>query len=227
MDKPVPTTSRARRSQEPPPHWRKEIESVLISRESIAHRVRSLARQIEKDFTGRDLVIVALLNGTVVFLADLLRRLSLPLRLDFIGVSSYGGGTESSELVFTKELRLDVSGRDVLLVDDILDTGKTLSRVHAKLRRLGPREIKICVLLDKPSRRVEHITADYIGFTIPNHFVVGYGLDYAERYRNLPFVGVLHPEMYKNPDFIPLLTPKKRRLLQGADNELDRDSGPE
>ena len=225
MDKPVPKTSIKRRRREPPLHWRKEIESVLISRESIAHRVRSLARQIEQDFAGRDLVIVALLNGTVVFLADLLRRLSMPLRLDFIGVSSYGGGTESSELVFTKELRLDVSGRDVLLVDDILDTGKTLFRVRAKLRRLKPRQIKICVLLDKPSRREEQITADYVGFTIPNHFVVGYGLDYAERYRNLPFVGVLHPEMYKNPDFIPLLSLKKRRLLQGVEDELDSDGG--
>jgi hypoxanthine phosphoribosyltransferase len=227
MEKPAPKNSKLRRPKEPPPHWRKEIESVLISQQAIAHRVRSLAKQIEKDFVGRDLVIVALLNGTVVFLADLLRRLSLPLRLDFIGVSSYGGGTESTELVFTKELRLDVSGRDVLLVDDILDTGKTLFRVSAKLRRLGPRQIKICVLLDKPSRRVEPIAADYIGFTIPNHFVVGYGLDYAERFRNLPFVGVLHPEVYENPEFIPLLTPKKRRLLQGVENELDSDGGQE
>jgi len=201
MDKPVPKKNLARRAQAPPPHWRKEIESVLISKESLARRVRSLARQIERDFAKRDLVIIALLNGTVVFLADLLRRLSLPLRLDFIGVSSYGGRTESDQLVFTKELRLDVSGRDVLLVDDILDTGKTLSCVTAKLRRLGPRQIKICVLLDKPSRRVEQIAPDYIGFTIPNHFVVGYGLDYAERYRNLPFVGVLHPEIYQQPDF--------------------------
>jgi hypoxanthine phosphoribosyltransferase len=215
VDKPVPKQSRARSSKEPPAHWRKEIESVLISRESIARRVRFLARQMEKDFAGRDLVIVALLNGTVVFLADLLRQLSLPLRLDFIGVSSYGGGTDSDELVFTKELRLDVSGRDVLLVDDILDTGKTLFRVSAKLRRLGPRQIKICVLLDKPSRRVKKIAADYIGFTIPNHFVVGYGLDYAERYRNLPFVGVLHPEMYQLSDFIPLLTPKKKASAPG------------
>jgi hypoxanthine phosphoribosyltransferase len=196
MDKPEPKKNRARGSKEPPQHWRNEIESVLISPETIARRVRSLARQIENDFTGRDLVIVALLNGTVVFLADLLRRLSMPLRLDFIGISSYGGGTESAELVFTKELRLDVSGRDVLLLDDILDTGKTLSRVSAKLNRLGPRQIKTCVLLDKPARRVEQIAADYVGFTIPNHFVVGYGLDFAERYRNLPFVGVLRPEMY-------------------------------
>ena len=196
MAQPEPKKNMARPSKEPPQHWRKEIESVLISQQRIARRVRSVAGQIEKDFVGRDLVIVALLNGTVVFLADLLRQLSLPLRLDFIGVSSYGGGTESAELVFTKELRLDVSGRDVLLVDDILDTGKTLFRVSAKLRRLGPRQIKTCVLLDKPSRRVEQIAADYVGFTIPDQFVVGYGLDYAERYRNLPFVGVLHPEMY-------------------------------
>ena len=225
MGKLIPQKIVPRRRQKPPPHWRKQIESVLISSESIAKRVRSLARQIEKDFAGRDLVIVALLNGTVVFLGDLLRRLSMPLRLDFIGVSSYGGGTESNELVFTKELRLDVSGRDVLLVDDILDTGKTLFHVSATLRRLKPRQIKICVLLDKPSRRVEKIAADYVGFTIPNHFVVGYGLDYAERYRNLPFVGVLHPEMYKDPDFIPLLSMKKRRLLQGVDDELDSDGG--
>jgi hypoxanthine phosphoribosyltransferase len=186
-----------RRMTPPPQHWRKEIESVLISEQSLARRVRGLAREIQNDFADRDLVIVALLNGTVVFLADLLRRLSMPLRLDFIGVSSYGSGTESADVVFTKELRLDVEGRDVLIVDDILDTGKTLSRVAAKLAKLKPRQTKICVLLDKPSRRVEKVKADYVGFTIPNHFVVGYGLDYAERYRNLPFVGILHPHLYK------------------------------
>ena len=175
----------------------KEIESVLISPPRLARRVHALARQIETDFAGRDLVVVALLNGTVMFLADLLRRLSLPLRLDFIGVSSYGAGIQPGQLIFTKELRLEVRGRDVLLVDDILDTGRTLSRVMTKLRPLEPRDIKICVLLDKPSRREEKVNADYVGFTIPNHFVVGYGLDYAERYRNLPFVGVLHPHLYK------------------------------
>src|SRR6204780_4423175 len=167
MDKPESKKHAARRSKEPPQHWRKEVESVLISQERLARRVGSLATLIEKDFAGRDLVIVALLNGTVVFLADLLRRLSLPLRLDFIGVSSYCSGTESAELVFTKELRLDVGGRDVLVVDDILDTGRTLTQVVAKLRKLQPRRIKICVLLDKPSRRVERITADYVGFVIP------------------------------------------------------------
>jgi hypoxanthine phosphoribosyltransferase len=119
------------------------------------------------------------------------------LRLDFMGVSSYGAGTESGELVFTKELRLDVQGRDVLLVDDILDTGKTMGRVLPKLQALQPRRIKTCVLLDKPARRREGIVADYVGFEIPDLFVVGYGLDFAERYRNLPFVGVLHPHVYK------------------------------
>jgi hypoxanthine phosphoribosyltransferase len=210
-----------KRIRKPPPHWRKEIDFVLISQEQLARRVHTLARKIEKDFAGQDLVIVALLNGTVVFLADLLRRLSLPLRLDFIGVSSYAGGTESTGLVFTKELRLDVTGRNVLVLDDILDTGKTLSRVMAKLRKLRPRRMRVCVLLDKPSRRVEPVSAHYVGFVIPNYFVVGYGLDYAERYRNLPFVGVLRPEMYQHPDFIPLLSAKKRLLLQGVESAAE------
>ena len=142
------------------------------------------------------MVVVSLLNGTVMFLADLIRHLNLPLRLDFMGVSSYGLGTESGELVFTKELRLDVRSRDVLLVDDILDTGKTMSRVLPKIQALKPRRIRICVMLDKPSRRIENIEADYVGFRIPDYFVVGYGLDFAEQYRNLPFVGVLHPHAY-------------------------------
>jgi hypoxanthine phosphoribosyltransferase len=182
-----------------PPRWRKDVEKILITDQQIAKRIKTLAREIERDFRGREMVVVSLLNGTVLFLADLIRHLNLPLRLDCIGVSSYGLGTESGELVFTKELRLDVRGRDVLLVDDILDTGRTLSRVLPKLQALKPRRIKTCVLLDKPSRRIEKITADYIGFTIPDFFVVGYGLDFAERYRNLPFVGVLHPHIYKEP----------------------------
>ena len=180
-----------------PAGWRKEVERVLITDEQIARRVKSLAHEIERDFRGREMVVVSLLSGTVMFLADLIRHLNLPLRLDFIGVSSYGVGTESGELVFTKELRLDVRNRDVLLVDDILDTGKTLRRVLPKLRLLKPRRIKTCVLLDKPARRSEKIKADYIGFEIPDYFVIGYGLDFAERYRNLPFVGVLHPHIYK------------------------------
>jgi hypoxanthine phosphoribosyltransferase len=169
---------------------------VLITEEQIARRVKTLAREIERDFRGRETVVVSLLNGTVMFLADLIRHLNLPLRLDFMGVSSYGLGTESGDLVFTKELRLDVRGRDVLLIDDILDTGRTMSRVLPKIRALKPRRIKICVLLDKPraalkkSGRLRRVHR-------PGFFVVGYGLDFAERYRNLPFVGVLHPHIYK------------------------------
>jgi hypoxanthine phosphoribosyltransferase len=180
-----------------PLRWRKEVERVLITEDRLARRIRQLSREIERDFKGREMVVVSLLNGTVMFLADLIRNLSLPLRLDFIGVSSYGAGTESGELVFTKELRLDVRGRDVLLVDDILDTGKTLYRVANKLKALKPRRLKTCVLLNKAARRVEDVEADYTGFEIPDFFVVGYGLDFAERYRNLPFVGVLYPHVYK------------------------------
>lgn len=180
-----------------PPHWRDEVEKILLTEDQIARRIKSLAREIERDYRGREMVVVSLLNGTVLFLADLIRHLNLPLRLDFIGVSSYGEGTESGELVFTKELRLDVRGRDVLLVDDILDTGKTLSRVIPKLKALKPRRIRTCVLLDKPARRTHGVKADYAGFKIPDVFVVGYGLDFAERYRNLPFVGVLHPRIYR------------------------------
>ena len=167
------------------------VEHVLISEKRIATRVRKLAAQIQRDYKGRDLVVVSLLSGTVMFLADLIRHLSLPLRLDFIGVTSYGAGTVSGELVFTKELRLDVRGRDVLLVDDILDTGRTMAKVLAKLQTLKPRRIRTCVLLDKPSRRVVEVPVRYRGFEIEDRFVVGYGLDHAGLYRNLPYIGVL------------------------------------
>lgn len=180
-----------------PPPWRKHVKQILITERQIALRIRSLARDLRRDFSGRDLVVVSLLNGTMMFLADLIRQLPLPLRLDFIGVSSYGNGTKSQELVYTKELRLNVRGKDVLLVDDILDTGKTLSRVRAKILALKPRRLRTCVLLDKPARRDENIDADYAGFEIPDFFVVGYGLDFAEQFRNLPFVGVLHPHVYQ------------------------------
>jgi hypoxanthine phosphoribosyltransferase len=191
-------TKTSKRKTPVPPRWRKDVERVLITDQQLARRIRQMSREIERDFQGREMVIVSLLTGTVMFLGDLIRHISLPLRLDFIGVSSYGAGTESGELVFTKELRIDVRGRDVLLVDDILDTGKTMRRVLEKLCLLGPRRMRTCVLLNKAARRVEKVKADYVGFEIPDFFVVGYGLDYAERYRNLPFVGVLHPHMYKN-----------------------------
>jgi hypoxanthine phosphoribosyltransferase len=190
--RPRPKISRRRRDG-----WCGEIARVLITEERIARRVRQLTRQLERDFAGRDLVIVSLLNGTVIFLADLIRHLSMPLRLDFIGVSSYGAGVKSGELVFTKQLRIDVRGRDVLVVDDILDTGRTLKRVLGVLRQHQPRRLKVCVLLEKKAHRVEKVRADYVGFQIPDLFVVGYGLDYAECYRNLPFVGVLRPEAYE------------------------------
>lgn len=195
MSKAVPSVS-LRASGRVPKFWGKELRAVLISPAQLRRRVRALSRQVERDHAGREMTVIALLTGTVMFLADLIRHLSLPLRLDFIGVSSYRQGTESRELIFTKELRLDVRGRDVLLVDDILDTGRTLQQVLARLRKLKPRRIRICVLLDKPARRVEKVRADYVGFTIPDLFVVGYGLDFAERYRNLPFVGVLYPHIY-------------------------------
>jgi hypoxanthine phosphoribosyltransferase len=179
-----------------PRHLRAEVESILIGEWQLRHRIGQIAGQIERDHKNRDLVVVSLLNGTVMFIADLLRHLSLPLRLDFMGVSSYGHATRPGELVFTKELRLDVKGRDVLLVDDILDTGRTLEAVLDRLGKLKPRAIRTCVLLDKPSRRTRDVKADYVGFEVPDKFVVGYGLDYAERYRNLPFVGVLKPEVY-------------------------------
>jgi hypoxanthine phosphoribosyltransferase len=172
---------------------------VLIREREIQRRLSELAARIRRDYRNRELVIVALLNGTIMFLADLIRRLEMPVRLDFIGVSSYGFGTESGQLVITKELRLDVRGRDVLLLDDILDTGRTLKHVQSKLKKMKPQSMKLCVLLNKKSRRVEKIEADYVGFEIPDYFVVGYGLDYAERYRNLPFVAVLQEHIYSHP----------------------------
>ena len=169
---------------------------MLIGEAEIAARVRELAADIERDFVERDLLVVALLTGTVPFLADLIRHITLPMRLDFMGVSSYGNNTAPGELVFTKELRLEACDRDVLLVDDILDTGKTLRAVIDRLNALEPKSLKTCVLLEKKSRRAEQITANYVGFEVPDAFVVGYGLDYAERYRNLPFIGILKPEVY-------------------------------
>lgn len=183
----------------PPARWRAEIDYVLIPAARLRSRVKQLAREIEHAYAGRELVIVSLLTGTVLFLADLIRFINLPLRLDFMGVSSYREGTVSRELVFTKELRLDVKGRDVLLVDDILDTGRTFDAVIVRLKKLKPASIRTCVLLDKQARRENDIRADYSGFVIPDLFVVGYGLDFAERYRNLPFVGVLHPKLYRTP----------------------------
>lgn len=179
-----------------PTAWRADLDRILLTSDQIARRVEQLGREIRQDFAGRETVVVAILNGTVLFLADLIRHLDIPLKLDFIGVSSYGVGTTSGETILTKQTSADVRGRDVLVVDDILDTGKTLDRVTLHLRQFKPRRLRTCVLLDKKARRQIKIKADYTGFQIPNEFVVGYGLDFAERYRNLPFIGVLKPEIF-------------------------------
>jgi hypoxanthine phosphoribosyltransferase len=161
----------------------------------IRRRIRELGRDVQSDLDGDEWTVVALLNGSVMFVADLLRELAGPVRIDFMGVSSYGSGTGSGELKLTRPLRLDVRGRSVLIVDDILDTGQTLASVTTQVREMGARRVRTCVLLDKPSRRAVRFEADHVGFRIPDWFVVGYGLDYAERYRNLPFIGVLRPEV--------------------------------
>lgn len=179
-----------------PPAWRSDLERILITEDDIARRVAQLGREIRRDFLGRETVVVAVLTGTVLFLADLIRHLDFPLKLDFVGVSSYGAGTTSGEPLLTQQTSTDLRGRDVLVVDDILDTGKTLDRVTLHLRQCKPRRLRTCVLLDKKARRQIKIKADYTGFQIPNEFVVGYGLDFAERYRNLPFVAVLKPEIF-------------------------------
>ena len=191
---------RLRHGHPVPSLWRADIRTVLLTERQIRRRVRDLAGELTQDYAGKDLLVVPLLTGTLMFLADLLRHLTLPLRLDFLGVSSYGAGTVSGHLVLTKELRLEARGRHVLLVDDILDTGRTLAEVQARMAALGPRSLRTCVLLDKPARRREPVQADYVGFVIPDLFVVGYGLDFAERYRNLPFIGVLHPRLYQGQE---------------------------
>lgn len=212
MPEPTPPPRPAKPAAPPAP-WQPDVERVLIAETRIAARVRELAADISRDFAGRDTVIVAILNGTVMFLADLLRHLTLPqLRLDFVRVASYGSGTTPGELQFTHPTSIDVRGRDVLVVDDILDTGKTLDRVATHLRQFKPRRLRTCVLLDKKARRQVKIRGDYTGFQIPDEFVVGYGLDFAERYRNLPFIGVLKSAVFQpNPPNSPAGTPKTNR----------------
>jgi hypoxanthine phosphoribosyltransferase len=174
---------------------RQDLEEVLLTEEQIRHRLDDLAVEIQRDYAEKDLTLVAILTGSVMFIADLLRRLPMQLRLDYIGVSSYHGETRSTgELILTKALKLDVRDRDVLVVDDILDTGLTLVNIRAMLQKLQPRSVKFCTFLEKDIPHRENFRADYVGFRIPNKFVVGYGLDYRERYRNLPYVGTLRPE---------------------------------
>ena len=176
-----------------------DIAEILVTEAQIAAKVRELGGAIAADYRGKDLVLVSILKGALPFLADLMRQVHLPLSLDFLEVSSYGTSTETSGVVrILKDLANPIEGRDVLVVEDILDTGNTLAFVIDHLRSQRPASVRICTLLDKPARRIIPIEIDYRGFEIPDKFVVGYGLDYAERYRNLPFIGVLKPEVYRS-----------------------------
>jgi len=175
-----------------------DVADILLSEERIQARVTELGRQITDDYAGRRLTLVSVLKGSLPFMADLMRVIDLPLRIDLMEVSSYGGTTtESSGLVrILKDLSASIAGEQVLLVEDIIDTGLTLNYLVRYLRGKNPASLRICTLLDKPARRLVDIPVDYTGFTIPDQFVVGYGLDYGELYRNLRFVGVLRPEVY-------------------------------
>ena len=176
-----------------------DIAKVLISEEQLQAKVAELGAQISRDYAGKDLLLVSILKGSVVFMADLMRAITEPCSIDFMVVSSYGGAnTTSTGLVkIVKDLDQDLSGKDVLIVEDILDTGVTLSNLVPMLKMRNPNSVKICTILDKPSRRKADIQPDYEGFQVPDEFVVGYGLDYDEKYRNLPYVGVLKPEVYE------------------------------
>src|SRR5579859_999548 len=164
----------------------------MLTQEQIAGRVRELGAQITRDYTGRNLVLVSVLKGSFVFCADIARAIELPLRIDFLGVRSYGEGTESSGVVqITQDLSRPIEHEDVLLVEDIVDTGLTIAHLMDLLRTRQPRSVKVCALLHKPARAKVAVKVDYLGFTIEDRFVVGYGLDFAEKYRNLPFIGVV------------------------------------
>ncbi|MDE3112780.1 MAG: hypoxanthine phosphoribosyltransferase [Chloroflexota bacterium] len=174
-----------------------DIAEILLDAPAIAAKVKELGARIAADYADKDPVLVSILKGALPFLADLMRQVPIRLSLDFLEVSSYGSSTESSGVVrILKDLANPVAGRHVLVVEDILDTGFTLRYVLEHLNDQKPASIRLCTLVDKPARRIVPITVDYRGFEIPDRFVVGYGLDYGERYRNLPFIGVLKPEVY-------------------------------
>lgn len=174
-----------------------DIERVLLCEEDIQKIVTDLGKKISEDYKGKNLVLVSVLKGSVVFMADLMRAIDIPCSIDFMVVSSYGSGTSSSGVVkIIKDLDLNLDGLDLLIVEDILDTGRTLASLIDILKMRNPSSVKICTFLDKPDRRIADIEADYIGAKVPDEFVVGYGLDYDERFRNLPYVGVVKPEVY-------------------------------
>ena len=176
----------------------KNIEKVLLTKEQLEQRIKELGAEITRDYQGKELVLAAVLRGSYVFMADLTRAIDLPLTVDFMAVSSYGAGTVSSgQVEIKKDLSDPIEGKNLLIIEDILDSGNTLYYLMDVLSARHPASVRICTLLDKPERRVKPIKADYAGFVIPDAFVVGYGLDYAEKYRNLPYVGVLKPEVYQ------------------------------
>ncbi len=176
----------------------KDIEKVLVTEEELRNISRKLGEKITKDYQGKKLLIVGVLKGSIYFLTDLSRYIDLPCNIDFIQASSYGSETVSSGTIkIIKDIRDDLTGFDVLLVEDILDTGRTLKHIHDMLSKRNPKSIAVVTLLDKPERRVADISADYIGVDVPNEFVVGYGLDYNQFYRNLPYIGILKREIYE------------------------------
>jgi len=175
-----------------------DIAEVLIPADALRGRVAELGERVEADYRGKELLMIGVLKGALMFMVDLARRIDLPLELDFMAVSSYGTGTESSGVVrIIKDLDINIEGRHVLIVEDIVDTGLTLGYMREILLTRNPASLRICCLLDKREARKTNVPLDYVGFEIPSRFVVGYGLDYAEIYRNLPFVGVLKPECYQ------------------------------
>ena len=178
-------------------NMKEDVLRVLLSEDEIREKVRELGGKITADYKNSNLMLVTVLKGAVVFLADLMRQIDVPAEIDFMVVSSYGSGVKSSGVVkIVKDLDVPLAGKDILIVEDILDSGLTLSYIKELLESRGPRSIRIATLLDKPSRRKVDLQADYIGFSVPDEFVIGYGLDYDERYRNLPYIGILKPEVY-------------------------------
>jgi len=176
---------------------RDDIAEILVSEEELRAKVAQLGQRISEDYAGNEILLIGLLRGAIVFLSDLMRSIRIPVLLDFIGISSYGVSTDSGAVRLVMDLETDISGRHVLVVEDIVDTGKTLSYLLENLKARQPASLRVCALLDKPERRTVPIAIDYVGFEIPDKFVVGYGLDFAEGYRNLPFVGVLKEYLYR------------------------------
>jgi hypoxanthine phosphoribosyltransferase len=179
---------------------RGDLERVLFDEPAIHRRLDDIAAQVSSDYRDRELTVIAVLHGSLMFVADLLRRIPLPLKLDCVSVASYHGKSQSSsEVVFKEATVPDVVGRDVLILDDILDSGHTLAAIRQRLETAKPRRIRVCVLLSKKKQRAWEVNADYVGFEIEDEFVVGYGLDFRERYRNLPYIGVLRKELLEQP----------------------------